>query len=176
MMLANMKMCLVTESNAGVPVTPMLGTRSLHRPNVGSLEIGNALPSRVAQICAPVPALSPYTQSLSVATMTVEPSTSGWAYTEPSTAAVHRDADENVLTIEGLKFGSAESQPLRSTFSDAVPSSACATAVVPSTTPSNIGSTLATTVSPVAARASRLAECRRFLRLCTGGPQKVPLQ
>ena len=40
MMLANMKMSLVTGSYAGVPVTPMLGTRSVHFVNVDTVEIG----------------------------------------------------------------------------------------------------------------------------------------
>lgn len=50
------------------------------------LVVGHGVPSDLDHMIAPVLAFSPYTQSFSVAAITVEPITTGCAYTCPSTA------------------------------------------------------------------------------------------
>src|SRR5215469_15673931 len=156
----------VAGSYAGVPVTPMFGVRSVHVLNVGSLAITKGLPSDTCHRTAPVPASSPYTWSVSVATMTVEPMTSGWANTAPSTTwpacdspsagSVHRWT--NVETADGPMLGSFESQPSRSRFCDAVTSSASATAALNGATLPTAGSKPPTSTRPVEASGSRLVE------------------
>ncbi len=64
-------------SYTGVPVMPMFGTRS-PQPIA---DAGQAGPTLRDQVIAPVAALTPYTLSFSVATITVGPATTGWAYT-----------------------------------------------------------------------------------------------
>src|SRR5204862_326540 len=58
-----------------------------------------------------------------VATITVEPITSGWAYTCPVTAGENTSPKPGPCTTEGLSPGSCRSHPVRRLFSEAVPSS-----------------------------------------------------
>ena len=78
----------------------MLGVRSEQ-----SL-IGQGAPSEIDHLIAPVLAFSPYTQSFSVATITVEPITSGCAYTCPLTAVENTWPNCELATVAGLRPGS----------------------------------------------------------------------
>src|SRR5579862_2798685 len=73
----------VVGSYTGVEVAPMFGVRS------GQVVMWYGVPSEVLQRIAPVVASSPYTQSFSVATIRVLPTTSGCAYTWPLTAVLN---------------------------------------------------------------------------------------
>ncbi len=70
-------------SATGVPVIPEGSTLPHGRPD------GTGEARCRVQRTAPVAAFSAYTVSFSVAMITVDPTMSGWAYTAPSTFAVH---------------------------------------------------------------------------------------
>ena len=156
-----------------MPVTPTIGVRSPQLASFGTddLAMSQAVPTCVDQFTAPVAASSPYTQSFSVATTTVDPTTSGCAYTCPDTGV--SNSWVNVGTTDGPMFGSLASQPLRITSCEAVTSSARAVpAVVPGRAPVSAGSAPSMRASPVMARSSRRAEMRtRYPRGCMETPQ-----
>ena len=106
-----------------------------------------------------------------MATTTVDPTTSGCAYTCPDTGVSNNWV--NVGTTDGPMFGSPESQPLRITSCEAVTSSARAViAVVPGMAPVSAGSAPSVRASPLMATSSRRAERRtRYPRGCMETPQ-----
>ncbi len=88
-------------SYTAVPVIPMFGTRS---PQTEPMAHG--VPSETDQSTAPVAASSPYTQSFSVVTMTVEPTTRGWPYTDPLTGVENSWPKFPPETAAGVSVGS----------------------------------------------------------------------
>src|SRR5215472_7594710 len=80
-------------------------------------------PSDLDHSTAPVLAFSPYTQSFSVATITVLPTTSGCAYTWPSTGALKTCPNCPPSTAAWVSAGSFGSHPSRRLFCAAVVSS-----------------------------------------------------
>src|SRR5690242_18967825 len=105
-------------SYTGVEVTPTFGVRSSQDV------MWYALPSEVFQTIAPVVAFSPYTQSFSVATITVLPTTSGYAYTWPLTAVLKIWPNCPPPTAAWVSVGSFGSHPSRRLFCEPVVSSA----------------------------------------------------
>ena len=107
---------------------------------------GHGLPSRRDHPIAPLAAFSPYSQSVSVATMTVFPATTGCAKTCPLTAVENSWPNRPLRSTAGVRLVSVESQPSRRLFCDAVTSAArAAGARIPGTIP---------VTSPAAASAS----------------------
>src|SRR5205085_2151772 len=104
----------------------MLGVRSPHHVML------YGVPSESVHFTAPVAAFRPYTFAFSVATISVEPTTIGWAYTCPLTAVENTFLNVPPATLEGLRLGSWGSQPVRSLSSEVVMSSARAIATRPS--------------------------------------------
>src|SRR5215472_10816634 len=112
-------------------------------------------PSDLDHSTAPVLAFSPYTQSFSVATITMLPMTSGCAYTWPSTGVLKTCPNCPPSTAAWVSAGSFGSHPSRRLFCEPVVSSpagpdlaaACA-AVRVAAAPA--GPAAATAVSPAA--------------------------
>ena len=104
-------------SYTGVEVMPMSGVRS------SQVVMWYGVPTEVFHTIAPVVAFSPYTQSVSVATITVLPMTSGCAYTWPLTAVLKIWPKSPPATADWVSVGSFGSHPLRRSFCDAVVSS-----------------------------------------------------
>src|ERR1700733_8536337 len=119
----------------------MLGTRSEQSG------MAQGVPSDMDHLIAPVLAFSPYTQSFSVATITVEPITSGWAYTWPLTAVENTSPNWFPATTGGLRFGSLGSHPVRSLFSDAVVSLCGVTCEAVATSPAGTSARTAATTT-----------------------------
>src|SRR5213078_1522004 len=95
----------------------MLGLRSSHEV------MWYGVPSEVFHSTAPVVAFSPYTQSFSVATISVLPTTSGCAYTWPLTDVLKIRPNDPFCRAAGVRAGSLGSQPLRRLFWETVVSS-----------------------------------------------------
>src|SRR5215471_10948030 len=95
----------------------MSGVRSSHEV------MWYGVPSEVFHSTAPVAASSPYTQSVSVATPSGLPMTSGCAYTWPLTEVLKMRPNFPPCTAAGVRAGSLGSQPLRRLFWDTVVSS-----------------------------------------------------
>src|ERR1700720_3249541 len=95
----------------------MLGVRSVQ------LVMWYGVPSEVFQSTAPVAAFSPYTQSVSVATIRVLPTTSGCPYTWPLTAVLKIWPNDPFCSAAGVRAGSLGSQPSRRSFCEIVVSS-----------------------------------------------------
>ncbi|WP_241002333.1 hypothetical protein [Streptomyces sp. CB01881] len=74
------------------------------------MDDGTGVSSARCQRTLPSAAPTPYTWLVSVATATVEPATSGCAYTAPSTAVDQRRPKSEAETCAGLRPGSAVSQ------------------------------------------------------------------
>src|SRR5215469_12200848 len=149
----------VDESYTGVLVMPICGHRSWHPATVDA----QAVPTDLDHCTAPVSPLRLYTVSLSVATITLllggvvpDPglsTTSGWAYTCPSTLVAKSWPNLPLVSVCGESPGSFGSQPSRSRFDETVSSSAWAATCAPSWAPVMAS---ATTAREVAIRAIRI--------------------